>query len=169
MAITKIADIPFVERDAARLLALDVDRVSPDADYAGFGWTAVDEVVLTAPDRGDIVVQRPVVVALHSADEQPDDGGLDLLFEVGDQSLVVGLAAFTPHMLARLPADRPIVLALCNPKRVAIAGRDAVTIHWAHGDVTSWLDDPTGTPRLRLTARRWFCSASDSSPTKDTP
>lgn len=157
MVIRRIADIPFVERDAAQLLALDVDRVSPDADYAGFGWAAVDRVLLTAPDRPQVVVEQPVIVALHSADEQPEGGDVDLLFEVGDQSLVVGLSLFLPHAMTLLPAGRPVVLALCNPGRVAI-GSDAPVLHYAWGDVTSWLDDDDDAPQLRLSARRWFVS-----------
>lgn len=169
MAVTKIADIPFVERDTLEVLALDVDRVSPDADYAGFGWTRVDRVLLTAPQRPDVVVDDAIVVALHSADEQPEDGDLDLLFEIGDESLVVGLSRWLPHMLAQLPAQRPVVLALCNPRRVAIASEAAV-LHYAYGDVTSWLDPDPGGPQLRLTARRWLVNTpAGSTATKEQP
>lgn len=155
MAVTRIAEIPFVERDVLELLALEHERLAVDADYAGFGWATAPRVVLDAPDRRPIELRDAVVIALHSADEQPGGDDIELLFELPDQSVMVPLSRFLPHALASVPSGRPVVLALCNPKDVE--PRDVSTpIHHAFGDVTSWLDrDADGSSSIRLSARRW--------------
>ena len=154
MAIARIADIPFDGRDVLELLALEHDRVGVDADYAGFGWALADRVTLQAPDRPPVVVERPVIVALHSADEQPAADDIELLFEVGEQSLLVPLSAFLPRLLAEVPGDRPLVLALCNPGMVELPAGPR-PLYFALGDVTSWLDHDATGPSVRLSARRW--------------
>ncbi|MBL8945678.1 MAG: hypothetical protein JNK45_21125 [Myxococcales bacterium] len=154
MAIARIADIPFERRDVLELLALEHDRLGVDADYAGFGWALADRVTLQAPDRPPVVVDAPVIVALHSADEQPTADDIELLFEVGEQSLLVPLSAFLPRVLAEVPGDRPLVLALCNPGMVELPAGPR-PLYFALGDVTSWLDHGDAGPNLRLSARRW--------------
>lgn len=152
--IRRIADIPFAEGELLTLLALEHDRTAPDLDYAGFGWTTALSVVLEAAnDRREVLA--PIVVALHSADDQPSNDDVELLFEVGEQSIVVPLSVFLPHAVTLLPADRDIVLALCNPAgaRPPDTGR---IVHYATGDVISWLDPvgPTGWS-VRLSAPVW--------------
>lgn len=159
MAIERIADLPLPERDPLELLALDVDRRAPDADYAGFGRAFIDDVELAAPDRPSVSLPRALVVALHSADAQPDGDDVELLFELPDESVLVPLSKWIAAVLPCLPAADDVVLALCNPDRVAITvPRDGShpRIHYALGDVTSWLDfDAQGRGHVRLSARRW--------------
>jgi hypothetical protein len=159
MAIERIADLPLPERAPLELLALDVDRGAPDADYAGFGRAWLDDVELAAPDRPSTTLARALVIALHSADEQPDRDDVELLFELPDQSLFVPLSKWIAAVLPSLPAADDVVLALCNPNRVAIAVPTDPAhprIHYALGDVTSWLDfDAPGRSHVRLSARRW--------------
>jgi hypothetical protein len=154
MAITRIAELPFAQRDVLELLALEHDRLAVDADYAGFGWALADRVTLDAPDRPPIELLGVTIIALHSADEQPSAEDIELLFELPDTSVLVPLAAFLPHALAPLPAGRPIVLALCNPRQVELPP-GTPPLYYALGDVTSWLDHDGSMPSLRLSARRW--------------
>jgi hypothetical protein len=151
--ISSIGDIPFVERELLELLALDRDRDAPDLDYAGFGWAFAPHVVLEDGVRREIA--DPIVVAMHSADEQTTDGDIDLLFETDDESVIVPLSRFLPHAFRLLPADREIVLALCNPAKVRPDPVDRV-VHYADGDVLSWLD-PIGRHDwiVRLSAPVW--------------
>lgn len=151
--IGKVADIPFAERELLELLALDHDREAPDLDYAGFGWAIAPRVILEDSSRREIVA--PVVVALHSADEQATPGDVDLLFETDDESVIVPLSRFLPHALALVPAGREVVLALCNPANVRpdTSGR---VLHYADGDVLSWLDPVDRTDWIvRLSAPLW--------------
>ncbi|MFO0637514.1 MAG: hypothetical protein U0168_32215 [Nannocystaceae bacterium] len=156
-AITRLEQLPLPQRGVLELLALQHDRLAPDPDYAGFGWARVDRIVLAAPDRAAIVVGPAVVVALHSADEQPSADDIELLFELPHHSVLVPLSRWLPELLRRVPAGLPLVLALCNPGRVAVrAPAGAPPVHVALGDVTSWLDPRTdGGADLRLSARRW--------------
>jgi len=159
MAIARIADLPLPEREPLELLALDVDRDAPDADYAGFGRAFIDDVELAAPDRPSTSLARALVIALHSADEQPERDDVELLFELPGESVLVPLSKWIAAVLSSLPPADEVVLALCNPNRVAIAVPADAThprIHYAHGDVTSWLDfDAQGRGHVRLSARRW--------------
>ncbi|HWB77021.1 MAG TPA: hypothetical protein VG755_18765 [Nannocystaceae bacterium] len=159
MAIARIADLPLPEREPLELLALDVDRDAPDADYAGFGRAFIDDVELAAPDRPSARLSHALVIALHSADEQRDRDDVELLFELPGESVLVPLSKWLAAVLPSLPAADEVVLALCNPNRVPIAVPADAThprIHYAHGDVTSWLDfDAGGGHHVRLSARRW--------------
>ncbi len=157
MSITRIADLPLPLVGVAELLALEVERIAPDHDYAGFGMAWADDLELAAPDRVSLRLTRALVVALHSADEQPHEGDVELLFELPDQSVMVGLSAWLDVFLPRLPAADDVVLALCNPRRVAIHVPPAAPrIHFALGDVTSWWDrDGRGRTHVRLSARAW--------------
>lgn len=154
MSIRRIADIPFAEGELLALLALEHDRTTPDLDYAGFGWATAPVVVLeAAADRRE--VGAPIVVALHSADDQPSTEDVELLFEVGGQSILVPLSVFWPHAVSLLPAEREIVLALCNPAGVVPSDTGRI-VHYATGDVISWLD-PVGPMgwSVRLSAPVW--------------
>lgn len=160
MAVARIADLPFVERDVLELLALEHERVQPDADYAGFGWAVALQLELDSPDQRPIELHDAVIIALHSADEQPAAHDIELLFELPDQSVIVPLSSFLPHALRQVPAGHEVVLALCNPRNVALPAVGA-RVHHGYGDVTSWLDrDAAGLEWLRLSARRWrLCGA----------
>src|SRR5262249_40390109 len=113
-----------------------------------------------------IVLPRALVVALHSADDQPEGDDVELLFELPDQSVLVPLSKWIPIVLPTLPPSSELVLALCNPRAVRIGAPTSpghAVVHYALGDVTSWLDYPDGLPdgRVRLSARRW-CIAGES-------
>jgi hypothetical protein len=163
MAITRIAELPLPEREPLELLALAGDRLAPDHDYAGFGWAWVDAVELAAPDRPPVWLRRTLLLALHSADEQPEHGDIELLFELPDQSVLVPLSRWMPAALPGLPAADELVLVLCNPGRVVPAlppGLPQRRVHYALGDVTSWWDpDDDGGGHVRLSARRWCVAA----------
>jgi len=160
MAITRLADLPLSSRDPLDLLALQHERVAPDRDYAGFGWAWVDELELAAPVRPSVWLPRALVLALHSADEQPDDGSIELEFELPDNIVRAPLSAVLDVALGKLPRADDIVLALCNPRNATVrapAGFASVRLHYAHGDVTSWLDrGADDREHIRLAARRWF-------------
>jgi hypothetical protein len=170
-----LAELPFVETDPRSLLNLRPGpdgawRPEPDHDYAGFGWAQLDAIVLEAGDGSRRVVGPALVLALHSTDEPSPAAGvieleLDLAFEGVLDPLVVRapLDRFLDVWLPRLPATTPhVVLALCNPLHLAPARPAALggrTLHYAHGDVLSWLDhDDAGDPaagRIRLHAPTW--------------
>lgn len=155
--IAQIAELPLPLVDLEALLALEVDRLAPDRDYAGFGMAWAERLELAAPDRPSVWLARALVVALHSADEQTCRGDVELLFELPDQSVIVPLSAWLDAFVPRLPATQDVVLALCNPDRVAIEAPPAAPrLHVALGDVTSWRDDDgPGRSHVRLSARAW--------------
>jgi len=155
MTIRRIADIPFGRRELLELLALSHDRRTPDLDYAGFGWALAPRVVLDMAGAPPREVIAPIVIALHSADEQVTAGDVDLLFETDEQSIIVPLSGFWPHALAAVPAGPDIVLALCNPAGARPPGTGRI-VHYATGDVISWLD-PVGSTAwsVRLSAPVW--------------
>jgi hypothetical protein len=166
MTIARIADLPLPEREPLELLALQSDRGVPDRDYAGFGWSWLDRVELAAPDRPSVFVRSALVVALHSADEQPEAGDVELLFELPGQSVLVPLSKWLPAVLPRLPAADDLVLSLCNPARVTVTlppGLPHGSVRYALGDVTSWWDADEAGGHVRLSARRWCVAAPQRS------
>lgn len=166
MALT-IAELPFLERPAIELLALDVDRDEPDRDYAGHGWARLDRVTLVDGADRRRVVDDVLLIAVHSADDGEALGtDVELELELPDHELraVTVLASrFLEIWLPRLPRTAAIVLVMCNPHRAVLAGPAQgwdVPVHYALGDVESWrdLDDPvTG---IRLVAETW-CTLGD--------
>ena len=176
MPITRLADLPIVEREPLDLLALaDGERLAVDRDYAGYGWAWIDGLELSAPARPSLRLGRALVLALHSADEQVDGDDIELEFEVPThQGPVDGpievvrapLSRVLAVKLPTLPRFDALVLALCNPARVAVrmpAG-SAGRIHYGLGDVTSWLDrDADGREHIRLAARGWAIAESPGS------
>ncbi len=159
MAITRIADLPLPEREPLELLALVDDRTEVDVDYAGFGWAWLDDVELATSDGASVLLRRALVVAVHSADEQPEGEDIELLFELPGQSVLVPLSKWLPVALPRLPPADDLVLVLCNPKHVPLGRSPSAAhprIHYALGDATSWLDfDERGHGHVRLSATRW--------------
>lgn len=148
----RIAELPFAERPVLELLALDDDsRAEPDPDYAGFGHARIDRVELIGAGGG--VVEDALLIAVHSADDGeplPDD--VELEFVLGDRSVTALLSTFLDRWLPRLAGDaRAIVLVMCNPHRAAVRAAAAVPVHYALGDVESWLDGGD----VRLVAEAW--------------
>ncbi len=152
----KIAELPFRERPVLELLNLVGDRSSPDHDYAGYGWARVSRVWCAAADAG-CYVDDALVLALHTADDAESlDGDIELEFELsGQRPVSVLLSTFLARWLPQLPPASAIVLALCNPHRAALPYPSAATVpvHYAYGDVTSWLD--VGGERIELVADTW--------------
>lgn len=162
----RLAEVPLPRHEPLRLLDLHERRERPEHDYEGYGWALVDELVLEAADGTRRVLEGALVLALHSADEQVPGAELELELDLVDpagEELTV-LAPLRPFLDAHLgglpPAPADVVLALCNPIATPVARPAALLpsrrLHYAHGDVTSWLDVyDDGTQRIRLHADSW--------------
>jgi hypothetical protein len=158
MPITRLADLPIPQREPLDLLALADERLAVDRDYAGYGWAWVEGLELSAPARPPVLLPRALVLALHSADEQVDADDVELELDVGTEVVRAPLSRLLAVKLPELPRFDELVLALCNPSRVAVRSPAGATgrIHYALGDVTSWLDrDADGREHIRLGARSW--------------
>ncbi len=167
MPITRIAEIPFPRLAAHVLLHVDdPERLSPDLTFAGFGHGVVGPLELAAPRQRSIVLERALVLALHTSEIPPPDASeieLEFELETEDEQLTSVLVPLDGFLAVKLPTllgcERDVVLALCNPLRLAPA-RPAVlgerTLHYAWGDVLSWLDrDAWGGEQFRLSADAW--------------
>jgi hypothetical protein len=145
----RILDIPFRERPAIELLALD--REDADPEYAGYGWAKLDRVWLESPHwrrRVDDVL----VLAIHAADDgAPREDDVELDFEVDEKVVASADAtAFLAQWLPQLPTARHVVLVMCNPHRARLA--TPAGVHHGIGDVRAWLDPGD---RIRFTADAW--------------
>jgi hypothetical protein len=96
----------------------------------------------------------------------PEDAVIELELDLPDPDGAEPLAIRAPLdrflavWLPRLPATAPhVVLALCNPRRLDPARPrelGARHLHYAHGDVLSWLDAYDDAPaEIRLHAHTW--------------
>ena len=154
----KIAELPFHERPIRELLGFDDERIEVDHDYAGYGWSRVDQIWLNETRLTDVLV-----VAVHSADDADDVAGdIDLEFELGDgapaRSVSVLATAFLAVWLPKLPPDvASIVLVVCNPHRTRLGSVPAAScpLHYPLGDATSWLDEHDLGTRIRIAAETW--------------
>jgi hypothetical protein len=156
--ITSIAELPFRERPVLELLHLDRDRAEPDGDYAGYGWARASRLWLAEPGTPPHAVDDALLLALHCPDDgEPLAGDVELYFELPEGPPVTVLASlFFARWLPRLPQDASaIVLALCNPHHTSLpAPADArAPLHYAHGEVESWISRDDG--RIELRAPRW--------------
>jgi len=155
--IASIADLPFYERPVLELLHLTADREEPDPDYVGYGWARAPRLWLVAPGTVARPVDDAVLLALHS----PEDGeavanDIELYFELPNEPPVTVLAsAFFDRWLAQLPQDASaMVLALCNPHHTSLpAPNTTLPLHFAHGEVESWIARDDG--RIELRAAAW--------------
>lgn len=156
--IATIAELPFHERPMLELLNLVDDRTQPDPDYAGYGWARASRLWLVEPRALPRLIDDALLLALHC----PDDGealanDIELYFELPEQPPVTVLASkFFARWLPRLPQDvSQIVLALCNPHRASLPQpkETCLTLHFAHGEVESWLAHDDG--RIELRAPSW--------------
>lgn len=158
--MTSIAELPFVERPAVELLALD--QLEPDPDFDGYGWTRVDQLWLSSAHgwlrrvrgshggRGDVLI-----LALHAADDGAAlDGDIELDFALGDRLVRCLASAFLEVWLPRLPPASAVVLAMCNPHRavLSVPASARAPIFYAAGDAFSWRDPPD---RIRLSGEAW--------------
>jgi hypothetical protein len=167
-----LAELPFDRHEPLALLGLQAGadgrwRREPDPDYAVFGWAEADVVVLEAGDGTRQRVEHVLVLALHSTDvPSPDDTVIELELDLPDpdgaEPLVIRapLDRFLSAWLPRLPATAPhVVLALCNPRHLDPARPPelgARHLHYAYGDVLSWLDThDDAPPEIRLHAHTW--------------
>lgn len=144
----RLAELPFGPRALFELLGFELGREALSLDYTGFGWARPARLWLQG--AGPVqVVEQPLVLALHSADDGPALAS-DILLELvlSDDTggaVATPLSRFLQVWLPRLPAHGPVVLALCNPHRAALPALPGGRALWyAHGDVDSWLDAPTG-------------------------
>ena len=154
-------DLPFDRKPALELLGLDdPERTTVDEDFCSSGWGVVPEVVLAGSDGQRTTIEQPLVLALHTPDDA-EPGPLELEFwleEDGEElALRISWDAFARKRVQPLlrPEHTDVVLALCNPdgrpiRRPAWLGDRR--LHWAEGDVTSWLDVDGS---IRLSARCW--------------
>ncbi|MEX1365721.1 MAG: hypothetical protein AB1Z98_21515 [Nannocystaceae bacterium] len=165
-----LVEVPFEHAQPRRLLGLERPRATPDHDYDRYGWTVVRDLVLE-DERERRELAEALVLALHSADEPSpgasSDGELELELDVPDPAggepltVLAPLQAFLAAHLGGLADDSPdVVLALCNPNAVAIERPPGLAsrrrLHYAHGDVTSWLDvHDDGRAVIRLRATSW--------------
>ena len=147
-----IAALPFHERPARALLALDRDDVDPAFD--GYGWARLDRLWLAGAHGWRRRLDDVLVLAMHAADDgaaRSDDIELD--FAVGERLVRVPASAFLRAWLPRLPAARTIVFAMCNPHRATLALDAGAALHYyALGDVRAWLDPGDN---VRLAAETW--------------
>ena len=156
--IGSILELPFREGAPLDVLGFADGRDAVDTEYAGFGWTRLDRVWLSEGAGALVEVARPLVLALHAADDGPalaDDVLLE--FALPGQAVTARLSTFLERWLPRLPAAGEVVLALCNPHRARLAGPPRV--RYALGSVVSWLDEHDDGDRLRLAADTWLTTA----------
>jgi hypothetical protein len=165
--IRSLAEIPFDRCDPLALLGLREARAEPDPDYVRFGHARLDRIWLDDGDKRN-AVRGALLLALHSCDlgePRPDDVVLEFFVDevAPGYSVTALLSAF---LAARLPAlrgdEEAIVLAMCNPHRAALAHPAAagpVPVHYALGDVESWLD--LDLPGVRLRAPAWRVAGGD--------
>lgn len=153
-----IAELPFRERPAHEVLALDRD--APDPEYAGYGWSRVDRLYLATDGWPARRVDDALVVAVHAADDgaaYPDD--VDLDFELADGTVARVLASkFLATWLPMMPRASAIVLVMCNPHRATLASAADVPLYYGIGDVVAWLDEvdrEDRRDRIRLVADAW--------------
>lgn len=158
--VASIADLPFRERPLLELLNLVDDRTEPDPDYAGYGWARAARLWLVAPEAPPRRLDDVLLLGLHC----PDDGevlanDIELYFELPEHPPVTVLAsAFFARWLPRLPKDvTAIVLALCNPQNASLPRpREATApLHFAHGEVESWIACDDGRIELRAPSWHW--------------
>lgn len=174
-----LAEIPFEREEVLALLGLRPGpdgawRSEPDFDYARFGWAEAEALVLEGEDGTRELVGPALVLALHSTDDpSPDAGVIELELELHDhddpaedaEPLVIRapLDRFLEVWLARLRSTAPhVVLVLCNPLRLDPARPAALGprhLHYAYGDVLSWLDHgdlhDLQDASIRLHAHQW--------------
>lgn len=166
-----LADIPFQRRPTLPLLGLTPDSARGD-DFDEHGWCRPSHVWL---DDGTTRrrVDAPLLIAVHTPDElEPGPLTLALWFTHDGESIAarVSWQRFSSEVLPPLLGpETDVVLALCNPGHKPVPAPLALgarTLHFAHGDVTAWLDNPADpeprAPDIRLTAEQWrTCHVAD--------
>lgn len=164
--IASVAELPFAERPLRELLALvDEDRAQPDPDYVGFGWARAPTLWLAEEGAPATRVDDALLLALHCPDDgEPLRDDVELYFELAGEPPVTTLAStFLGAWLPRLPRDASsVVLALCNPHRAVLPARGGAPLHFAHGEVESWISRDDG--RIELRAPRWLRAQTGASP-----
>lgn len=161
-------EITFEEREPLALLGLDRAWApdEPDDDPTSYGWARVPRIVLSDASGHERVIRDALVVAVHSADDEPDlPRSLMLEFWLEHEGEPVAVLQRLTEFLAErvqplLGREDDVVLALCNPRAQRIdrpVWLGHRRLHVARGDVKAWLDEPTdGDAGLRLSADRWY-------------
>ncbi len=162
--IASVGELPFDEHPLRELLHVAVDRATPDGEYAGFGWARARTLWLTSPGAPSRLVSDALLLAMHGPDDgEPLGDDVELFFELPEEPPVTVLASvFLAHWLPRLPRDVScIVLALCNPHAASLSPPPTdVPLHFAQGDVESWISRDDG--RIELRAPRWSQTGGSS-------
>jgi hypothetical protein len=170
MALT-IEELPFRQREPLELFGIDRSRTEPDltGDFAEYGWVTLPEVALASASAPPTVLRDTLVLALHSPEldnpaARTDELEVELEVRLPDGELVNVLAPLVRFLDARAASvigdAHDVLLAFCNPLRLPprppawlVGSR---RLHFAEGNVVSWLDRlPDGRERIRLTADRW--------------
>ena len=77
--------------------------------------------------------------------------------------MTVLASAFLARWLPRLPRDVScVVLALCNPHESVLPQRSDLPLHFALGEVESWIARDDG--RVELRAPRWRRAEPEATP-----
>ena len=145
VVVMALTDLPFEQQPPKPLLGLDVDRDEPDLDFAGFGWGHLPALTPSTP-YGARRLLDALVFAVHTPDEPGDALELEFWLDDGDDAIaaMVPWPLFADRILRpRLGAQREVVLAMCNPNNLRIAAPawlGSHRLHYAEGDVISWLD-----------------------------
>lgn len=176
--MTSLRDLPFDETAPLELFGLDPRADAPaDHEHSRYGWCALPGVELVGEDQA-LWVEAPIVLALHSPDEDaipvPRRGGvpadINLEFALADDRSAIAL--LSEFLAVRAPAvvgaGRPIVLALCNPRKARISRPPALAgrrIYYGTGDVVAWLRRregasgwslDSGEAFVQLESARWY-------------
>lgn len=181
----RVEDLPFRRREPHDLFGIVPGRIEPDlsGNYTEHGWVRLDEIALADHEGSTTVLRDVLVVALHSpdldnplaSDEEPE---VELELRLGAEpdaelvAVIVPLVRFLDARAADVIGDaRDVLLAWCNPRRLrpsAPAWLDATRrLHFACGDVVSWLDPlEGGRARFRLAAESWHSIAGAPSPAR---
>jgi len=163
--MTSLRELPFEQAPPMALFGLDPDHDVPvDHEHTRYGWCVLPGVELVGEDQA-LWVASPLVLALHSPDEDqiavPRRGGVpsDINLEFTLSAADSAIALLSEFLATRVPAiadtARPIVLALCNPRRARISKPPALAgrrMYYGTGDVVAWL-------RRRPEATDWSLDA----------
>lgn len=167
-----LAEVPFPRHDDLGLLGLLPDahgerREQPDHDFAGYGYGVVQRLILESEDGTRRELASALVLALHCTDEPEGDDEIELELDIPDPdggeeiTVLAPLGAFLRAHLPTLPEDpADVVLALCNPHALDVTRPEGLgerRLHFARGDVFSWLDlhDRSDGADVRLRAHSW--------------
>lgn len=156
----------LVEQRLDHLLGLDAPASDPD-DHVVFGHARAPRLELLGVGGQRIDLVDACIIGFHRCDDQSQarSGGMDLEFQTEAGDLVVDLDEFVEQRLLKLVSGwNNLVLALCNPDRLALSASFRPLLkelrgplYWADGVVQASYEHERG-PR-GLEALRWYREA----------